>query len=106
MNFKDFLNEKQTQKEVKNALDIEMPDELQNYLPETIDDKLSLLNFAISLQKKEVLKNENDKQSIAILNDLLNKKEKWEQFKKQETPVKKKEEDPLAALGISDKEEE
>jgi len=66
---------------IDKALSLEEPNGIIKHSKEIVDEYLSLLNYAVSLQKKELIKSEDSKSNIAILRDLEDKVDKWKDYR-------------------------
>jgi len=75
-----YLNEEDI---VQKALKIDEPEVGEEYPKDEVKEKLSLLQSAIDVQSKIVDKDEDDKALQAILDDLMDKKDKWINWKKE-----------------------
>jgi hypothetical protein len=100
MRFYKYLNEEDI---VQKALSMDEPKTGKKYNKEDIEKKLDLLNKAIELQSN-IYDNDQDNESLeAILNDLLDKKDKWSNWKEE---VKTKGPNVPLELQMTDNQEE
>lgn len=102
MRFKTWLLEEKMDDTIQKALGLDNPNDLNIYSDDKYDEIISMLNYAIVLQKKEVILSNEDKQQIAILQDLENKLGKWESYREEKEKEKKKDsksDNPFANLG-------
>lgn len=74
------LLEDESNETIKKALSIKEPNGIDEYTEDFVNNQLDLLRYAISLQKKEVIKSDDSKSQVAILSDLQDKLTKWVEY--------------------------
>jgi hypothetical protein len=73
--YKNMLNGIKENTEIQKGLDVEEPEAKEDYSDDDIEDALAPVLTAIAALRKKGIKNDADK---AIMKDLVDKKEKWE----------------------------
>lgn len=96
MRFREFLLEKEDDT-IKKALQLDDPNDNEEYLKDMVTGRISLIEYAISLQKKKVLDTTDNIQS-GIMADLLKKLRKWKNVLKNRWPKDKDSDDDLSPV--------
>lgn len=79
MRLKNYLVEKEEKDVVKKALAMEEPNGIDEYSEDTIKNNIALAQYAITVQKKNVAKSDEDEVQVAKLKDLEDKLRKWKE---------------------------
>lgn len=86
---------------VSKALALPEPNGVKEYSEEKVNDFLDLLNYASSVQKKAVIKSDDDEHQVNIYDDIEDKVRKWNEYFEENFGAAKKEE-PKEADGDED----
>lgn len=85
MRLSKFLNEENP---VRKALKLDDPNDNEEYLKDTVIERIDLIRNAISVQKKNL--DDTDKIQTGIMSDLLKKLRKWTDILKKRWPTDSK----------------